>query len=263
MSNVNTDNLDRLLVTEGKLNFKKDNLSKSLILNDDGIVECYNGSNLLEKYSFSKTSVQKSCKDILDEGYLLESKYNIYVTYGEDGVYSSSLYDSVDTEEQAEDIVAELQAQGLGASYEKVENKNESNEIPSNEEINAQIDNTEQAIEKIDKLQDLKDELMDKMDTLTEEDLNGFPETDFTKNPISLRTLLDIDIKLKMTDEQVQWIEDNIALIEEVQEGMINLLYMVDAGLDDEVISISDYIKKLKKYRDNKNIVGGIKNELE
>ena len=104
---------------------------------------------------------------------------------------------------------------------------------------------------------------MDKMDTLTEEESNEFPETDFTKNPISLRTLLDNDIKLKMTDEQVQWIEDNVALIEEVQEGMINLLYMIDAGLDNEVISISDYIKKLKKYRDNKNIVGGIKNELE
>lgn len=263
MSNVNTDNLDRLLVTEGKLNFKKDNLSKSLILNDDGIVECYNGSNLLEKYSFSKTSVQKLCKDILDEGYLLESKYNIYVTYGEDGVYSSSLYDSVDSEDQAVDIVRELQAQGLGASYEEVENVKESKEIPSNEEIDSQIDNTEQAIKKIDQLQDLKDELMDKMDTLTEEESNEFPETDFTKNPISLRTLLDNDIKLKMTDEQVQWIEDNVALIEEVQEGMINLLYMIDAGLDNEVISISDYIKKLKKYRDNKNIVGGIKNELE
>ena len=52
---------------------------------------------------------------------LEKSKYNIYVTSGEDGVYNTTLYDTVDSEEQASDIVSELQAQGLGADYEKVE----------------------------------------------------------------------------------------------------------------------------------------------
>lgn len=52
---------------------------------------------------------------------LEKPKYNIYVTSGEDGVYNTTLYDTVDSEEQASDIVSELQAQGLGADYEKVE----------------------------------------------------------------------------------------------------------------------------------------------
>lgn len=52
-------------------------------------------------------------------------KYNIYATYGGDGVYNSKLVDTVDSEEQAVDRVAELQATGVGASYEEVETKNE------------------------------------------------------------------------------------------------------------------------------------------
>ena len=52
---------------------------------------------------------------------LQEAKYNIYTTSGEDGVYNTTLYDTVDSEEQASDIVSELQAQGLGADYEKVD----------------------------------------------------------------------------------------------------------------------------------------------
>lgn len=52
-------------------------------------------------------------------------KYAIYATYGGDGVYNSKLVDTVDSEEQAVDRVAELQATGVGASYEEVETKNE------------------------------------------------------------------------------------------------------------------------------------------
>ena len=52
-------------------------------------------------------------------------KYNVYATYGGDGVYNSKLVDTVDSEEQAVDRVAELQATGVGASYEEVEDKNE------------------------------------------------------------------------------------------------------------------------------------------
>ena len=59
-----------------------------------------------------------------DEEITLEEskKYNIYATYGGDGVYNSKLVDTVDSEEQAVDRVAELQATGVGASYEEVEN---------------------------------------------------------------------------------------------------------------------------------------------
>lgn len=78
--------------------------------------------------------------DVLYDGVmnLEKPKYNIYVTSGEDGVYNTTLYDTVDSEEQASDIVSELQAQGLGAAYEKVEEvynkipkKLEENDTPS------------------------------------------------------------------------------------------------------------------------------------
>ena len=61
--------------------------------------------------------------DVLYDGVmnLEETKYNIYTTSGENGVYNTTLYDTVDSEEQASDIVSELQAQGLGADYEKVD----------------------------------------------------------------------------------------------------------------------------------------------
>lgn len=63
-----------------------------------------------------------------DEEITLEEskKYAVYATYGGDGVYNSKLVDTVDSEEQAIDRVAELQATGVGASYEEVEVKNES-----------------------------------------------------------------------------------------------------------------------------------------
>lgn len=51
-------------------------------------------------------------------------KYTIYVTSGGDGAYNSRVYDVVDSEEQASDIVSELLAQGYGASYEETDEFN-------------------------------------------------------------------------------------------------------------------------------------------
>lgn len=62
-------------------------------------------------------NIFESIQDNLKEG----SKYTIYVTSDNGGSYSTKVYDVVDSEEQASDIVAELQAHGLGASYEEGE----------------------------------------------------------------------------------------------------------------------------------------------
>lgn len=49
-------------------------------------------------------------------------KYNIYLLLGGDGVYNSKLVDTVESLEQAQDRVAELEAEnGCGAYYEKVD----------------------------------------------------------------------------------------------------------------------------------------------
>ena len=52
----------------------------------------------------------------------LDEKYNVYTLTGEDGVYNSHKVDTVDTIEQAEDRVAELNAEtGNNAYYEKAD----------------------------------------------------------------------------------------------------------------------------------------------
>jgi len=64
----------------------------------------------------------KESKNSTQSSNLKESiKYKVYTIIGEDGVYHSNLYDTVDDEDQAVDMVSELRAQGLNASYEKLE----------------------------------------------------------------------------------------------------------------------------------------------
>ena len=58
----------------------------------------------------------------------LDEKYNVYTLTGEDGVYNSHKVDTVDTIEQAEDRVAELNAEtGNNAYYEKADDWWEAN----------------------------------------------------------------------------------------------------------------------------------------
>ena len=327
MNKLDYSNLDKLLVNESKIIFKKENLTKSLSLNDDGMIEYYSENKLTEKYAFSKSTVQKLCNDILTEG------YTIYTTIGEDGVYTSNEYDTVDNEDRAIDTVAELKAQGINASYVKNDEEDTDNnkyvlfnphndkylqgypdefcdsmqdamifdsfqeaedfwenrtyndeDAPkditdwkiveyediiqesvdqnldnniSDEELDTQISNTEQAIEKIDQLQGLKDELMDKVNTLTNEslDINQFPTSAYTQEPISLDNLMSADIKSNLNDMQINWIETNLAPVEDIQTAFINLLQNLDFENNDAVISICQYVEALNKYKNNEEVL--------
>ena len=104
-----SENIDKQLVSEGKLLFEKDNDIKSIILSDDGMIELYENDKLLESSAFSKLNVLRTCKSIVQEGYTLSG-----------------------SEEQVD-----------------------ADEVKSN---------IEQGIERVDELQDLKDELIDKVD---------------------------------------------------------------------------------------------------
>ena len=71
-------------------------------------------------------------------------KYNIYLLLGGDGVYNSKLVDTVDSEEQAQDRVAELEAEnGCGAYYEKVDSNGkpieESEELIEEEKVSDKL----------------------------------------------------------------------------------------------------------------------------
>ena len=47
-------------------------------------------------------------------------RYDVYVTFGENGYYDSTKVDTFDNVEQASERVSELQAMGNNATYERV-----------------------------------------------------------------------------------------------------------------------------------------------
>lgn len=70
-SKLDIENIDKKLVSEGKLNFKKENINKSAVLSDDGMVEIYEENKLVKSSPFSKLGVIRECKAMIQEGYLL------------------------------------------------------------------------------------------------------------------------------------------------------------------------------------------------
>lgn len=70
----NLTNIDKQLVTEGKLEFVRNNDTQSLFLTDDGKIEHYNNGKLIETTNFSKIGIQRESKLILQEGYSLTIK---------------------------------------------------------------------------------------------------------------------------------------------------------------------------------------------
>lgn len=121
---------DALKITDWQ--FKNGSPRYQVVDLDHGTVRTWAGTAANQQLrsfdTISDSGFSLATKTDNDEEITLEEskKYAIYATYGGDGVYNSKLVDTVDSEEQAIDRVAELQATGVGASYEEVEVKNES-----------------------------------------------------------------------------------------------------------------------------------------
>lgn len=251
------DSIDRKLVMEGKLTFTNKSGIKSIILDDDGIMELYENKKLMDSKPFSKLGVRRLCKSIIQEG------YSIYITTGEYPVYNSKKYDTVDTEEQAQDIVAELNSQGIGASYEKDETLQEdikSDEIKDSNGDNIDLkqtkQNIEQSIEKVDELQDLKDELQDKVDNLyneskiEEEKITSFVSTPFTQQLLSTEEIYNLKLEEELTVEQVAYITKLFGSLEEFKNSLIQLTDIASMPPQIHFISIDEYIKEMEKEFD-------------
>ncbi len=247
------DSIDRKLVMEGKLKFIKENNIKSIILNDDGIMELYENKKLIDSKPFSKLGIQRLCKSIMQEN------YSIYITTGEYPVYNSKKYDTVDTEEQAQDIVAELNSQGISAGYEKDENLQEdvkSDEIKDSNGDNIDLEQTkqniEQSIEKVDELQDLKDELQDKVDNLyneskmEEEKIDSFVSTPFTQQLLNTQDIYNLKPEQELTVEQVAYITNLFGSLDDFKESLIQLADMTALPIETHFISIDEYIKEME-----------------
>lgn len=71
---LDVSNIDRKLVMEGTLDFIKENYIKSITLNDDGIMELYENNKLVDTKPFSKLGIQRECKSIIQEGYIIKNE---------------------------------------------------------------------------------------------------------------------------------------------------------------------------------------------
>lgn len=71
---LDVSNIDRKLVMEGTLDFIKENNIKSITLNDDGIMELYENNKLVDTKPFSKLGIQRECKSIIQEGYIIKNE---------------------------------------------------------------------------------------------------------------------------------------------------------------------------------------------
>ena len=71
---LDVSNIDRKLVMEGTLDFIKENNIKTITLNDDGIMELYENNKLVDTKPFSKLGIQRECKSIIQEGYIIKNE---------------------------------------------------------------------------------------------------------------------------------------------------------------------------------------------
>lgn len=124
---LDIDNIDRKLVNEGSLSFKKENSLYKLVLNDEGKVEQFVNEQLTESFNFSKSSLLKKVNELLSESYeLFEAE-------------SLDLEQSKEELEQGIELVDELQTL-KDELTDKIDTLvNESKEFPSTEFTKRQL----------------------------------------------------------------------------------------------------------------------------
>lgn len=118
--NINEDyikktltDIDKILVKESVLNFTNGNNSRTITLNDDGIVECLENNKWINSQPFSRTKLEKVCRETLDLGYTLTLKESQIKT--KDGQV-------IDTDKEKENIEqAKEEVEDIKQSKEEVD----------------------------------------------------------------------------------------------------------------------------------------------
>ena len=207
----NFDNIDKVLVSENNLYFSRGSDVQRFKLTDDGVVEKYLNENLQNIFPFSKLGLCRECKTLANEGYTLTMKLN------EANITSTTAIG--DGEEDKLDI----------SDPEKTKQ------------------DLQQNIKDVEEIQNLKDELDDKMANLMEESITPsepFPSTDFSSEPVLYQDL-DVETFNKgLTAEQKAYINTYLGTIEEFVDAMLLLYNEVGNGVD-PMISIDDYVEEL------------------
>lgn len=207
----NFDNIDKVLVSENNLYFSRGNDTQRFKLTDDGIVEKYLNENLQETFPFSKLGLSRECKTLVTEGYTLTMKLN-----------EANITNTTATGSSEDDKL----------------------DISDPEKTKQDL---QQNIKDVEEIQDLKNELDDKMANLMEESIKPnekFPSTDFSSEPILYQDLDVETFNKELTPEQKAYINTYLGTIDEFVDAMLLLYNEVGNGVD-PMISIDDYVEEL------------------
>ena len=207
----NFDNIDKVLVSENTLYFSRGNDIQRFKLTDDGIVEKYLNENLQNIFPFSKLGLSRECKTLANEGYTLTMKLN-------------------------EANITSTTATGDG--------ENDKLDISDPEKTKQDL---QQNIKDVEEIQNLKDELDDKMANLMEESIipnEPFPSNDFSSEPVLYQDLDVETFNKELTAEQKAYINTYLGTIEEFVDAMLLLYNEVGNGID-PMISVDDYVEEL------------------
>lgn len=205
------DNIDKVLVSENNLYFSRGSDVQRFKLTDDGVVEKYLNENLQNIFPFSKLGLSRECKTLANDGYTLTMKLD------------------------------EANITSTTATGNNEENKLD---ISDPEKTKQEL---QQNIKDVEEIQNLKDELDDKMANLMEESITPdepFPSNDFSSEPVLYQDLDVETFNKELTAEQKAYINTYLGTIEEFVDAMLLLYNEVGNGVD-PMISVDDYVEEL------------------
>lgn len=205
-----------------------------------------NGDIEVEVIKEPKTKTEEFDKRLVNENKLIFNKDNdqIILELKDDG----NVEKSINTELKESFLFSKSavvkeckECINLGYELQEAEIPTKNNEILNTEKTTQDL---EKAIKDVDKLQDLKNELDDKVDTLMNESKeNNFPSTDFTQRTLNVNEIDSLNLNDNLNQDQIDFIVTNICSIDELKEGLIFLLSLT--GFTDNLISIDEYINQL------------------
>lgn len=204
--------IDRKLVMEGKLEFIKENNIKSIILNDDGIMELYENNKLIDSKPFSKLGVQRECKSIIQEG------FSSFIKLSED-TKADEIKDS-----KGDNIDLDQTKQNIEQSIEKVDELQD-----LKDELQNKVDNlyNESKIE--------------------EEKIDKFISTPFTQKLLNSEEIYNLKPEEELTVEQVAYITNLFGSLDDFMDSLKQLTEMVALSPDIHFISIDEYVQEMEK----------------
>ena len=218
---IDLTNIDKRLVQKESLKFVSKNSKRLFNLTDDGLLEVYNGNQLLTSEPFSKIKMITESNKLIEEGYeLLETElelpdikenqvYNVQVILGllgndrfntvgsyKDKDEAIAVYNKFKNKDDIRDcrVVVDTPYSDVQENDEETNNSiKEESEIKTSDgetiDTEQEKENIEQANKEVDEIKKAKEELEDKVDELLDESVDSseieFPSTEFSKMKLS------------------------------------------------------------------------------